>query len=372
MTNEPLIFYRYVAYVNEKFGKASIVFDCGSSPCINDESWLRETKGALGIEVVFGMDSELTLKRELFLRNNKNKQRFIGLLIKVLEDNGFTVATSADNAIVMIAKIAFESSKTHDTIVVGKRAELVMVLCFYALPDNFSMSYMYEETSKKPLQIYKITEMKEKLGETKSKQILFVHAMGGCPTTSQMFNVSKTALLSKLDNDRFVNIAETFCDTQSSRESIIVAGKQIIVSLYNGKIDETLNKLRYRKFCEKSQRGASTITCKALPPTEAAATFHCLRVFYTIQMWMGYKLNPLDYGWVQRNCILRPVTTNMPPAPEDVLSNIRCGCRGDCTSNRCTCYRVGLKCTPACKVCAGSSCSNHPPINEDSDLDDDN
>lgn len=354
--------------MKENFGRACVIFDWGNNPSIHDESWLRETKGCLGIEAVFDFETELKMKKEMFLRNKKNKQRFTSLLTKKLKDNSFEARTSFGNPIVMLAKTAVELSRTYNTVVVGKQADLIMVLCFLALPESFSLVYLYEETSKKAIQMFLISEMKETLGEEQSKYLLFVNAMGGCKTTSQIFNLSKAALLNKLDDDRFVNIAQIFCCRDSSQESIISAGKEVIVSMYNGKANEALNQLRYRKFIEKTQKGAANVSCKSLPPTEAAAKFHSLRVFYTIQEWMGNKLNPLNYGWTERNCILRPVVTNLPPAPSDILSNIRCGCKGDCNSNRCSCFKAGLKCTLACKVCAGNSCSNHPP-NDDDDSD---
>lgn len=350
---------------------ASIVFDLKNSPSTSDECWLRDHKGALGIEVVFGISTELKLKKEVFLRNRKNKEQFICLLTKKLEENGLPVSKSSVNMNVALAKVAVESSKTHNTIVVGKRADLIIVLCYYAELNRSAVYCMYEETPKKPFQVYNITEMKKHLGELQSKYLLFVHAMGGCETTSHMHNISKATLLSKIGDKRFQDIAETFCYEKSTRESIMKAGMEVILILFNGKTNETLNELRYRRFVEKTQRGVSTVTCKALPPTEAAASFHCLRVFYTIHDWMGHKLDPIKFGWIERNGILRPVSTNMRVAPEDILSKIRCGCKGDCGSNRCACFKAGFKCTPACKVCAGNSCSNHSQIDEEDDSDDD-
>ncbi len=370
-TNISVLFIRYVAYVRQKFGKAHIIFDWVNSPTTNDETWLRETKGALGIEVIFGLESDLKMKKELFLRNRNNKRRFIGLLTKKLEDDDFLVSTSYDNVILKIAKVAVDASETQNTVVIGKQADTLIVLCYYASQRSFPVYYMYEESAKKPTQIFPITELKEIIGEEKSKHLLFVHAMGGCRTTSQMFNISKATLFTKLDDEHFANIAETFCCRESTRETIIKGGSEVIVSLYHGHTSDTLNQLRYRKFSEKVKRGVSSITCKALPPTEAAAKFHCLRVFHTVQCWMDCKLNPLNFGWAERNCILRAVTTQMPTAPAGILSNIRCGCKGDCSTNRCTCFKVGFKCSSACKVCAGSSCSNQPPIEEDSDIEED-
>lgn len=357
--------------MKKNFGKAALVFDFSSGPSINDESWLRESKGALGLEVLFDADMVLKIKKETFLRNTKNKQQFIELLAKKLEENGCSVVITVDNVTVKIANVAIQYSKLHNTVVVGKEVNLIMILSFYATPgpDSFSVYYMYEETSKKPFQILNITEMKNRLGEVKSKHLLFAHAMGGCGATSQFHNISKASLFSKLDNVHFKNSAEIFCSPNSSEDSIIKAGIEVITSLYNGKANETLNKLRYRKFTEKAKRGTLTISCKALPPTEAAAKFHCLRVFYQVQAWMGQKLNPLNFGWVERNSILRPVSTYLPAAPANTLRKIRCGCQGDCDSTRCTCFKFGLPCTTACNICAGNSCSNRSHIDHDSDLD---
>lgn len=321
------------------------------------------------MEVLFDNDMSLNIKKELFLRNKKNKQRFIELLTKKLEGNGVSVSISFENVNITMANIAVQYSKLHDTVVVGKEVDLIMVLCFYATQDGCSMFYMYEETSRKPLQVFNITEMKNRLGAVKSKHILFAHAMGGCKTTSQLHNISKMSLYNKLDNDHFANLAEIFCSPDSSEEAIINAGNEVFISVYNGKKNESLNKLRYRKFLEKNKRGTSTVTCKTLPPTEAAAKFHYFRVFYQIQVWLENKLNPLNFGWVERNFFLRPVSTKIPPAPASILTKIRCGCKGDCDSARCNCFANNLKCTTACKVCTGSCCSNRSPIDEDSDLD---
>lgn len=307
----------------------------------------------------------------MFLRNKKNKQRFIEVLSKKLKDNDFSVRVIFDNVAVSMANLAVEYSKTHNVVVVGKQASLIMVLCFYAVLENLSIFYMYEETSNKPLQNFKITEMKERLGEVKSKHIMFAYAMGGCPTTSQLHNISKVLLFKKLDEVHFTKLAEIFCCANSSTESIIQAGNEVLMSLYKGKANETLNELRYRKFDEKTKSGSSAVSPKMLPPTEAAAKFHSLRVFYQIQVWMQNKLNPFNFGWVERNSILRPVPTNLPAAPANILSKIRCGCGGDCDSLRCTCFKIGLPCTTACKTCAGNSCSNRSTIAIDSDSDED-
>jgi len=338
------------------------VFECGSSPSTTDESWLRETKGVLGIEVLFTSDMNLKVKKEMFLKNRKNKQRFIEILAKKLSDNGFAVRITFDNLAVSVATLSAKLSETHVVVVVGKEVDLIMVLCHYTDEENLNIFYLYEETPKKPLQSFKITEMKIRLGASKSRQLLFSHAMGGCKTTSQLHNISKIALFSKLEQDRFAQLAEVFCCPDSSEECIIEAGNGVFMSLYNGKADETMNEMRYRKFNDKTKGFTSAVNSKMLPPTEAAAKFHSLRVYYQVQEWMQNKLNPLNFGWIEKSAILRPVSCNLPAAPASILAKIRCGCQKDCDTARCTCFKFGFKCTPACKVCAGSSCANCLPI----------
>ena len=69
---------------------------------------------------------------------------------------------------------------------------------------------------------------------------------------------------------------------------------------------------------------------------------------------------------------LEPRQTDLPPAPEDLLKVIRCNCKKDCSSMRCTCRKHGLECSMACGHCKGLSCSNSLTVDEldDMDLDD--
>lgn len=193
--------------------------------------------------------------------------------------------------------------------------------------------------------------MKKVLGEAKSKQLLFVHAMGICSTTSQLCNVIKAHLFNKLGDEKFVSLANVFCCPDSTHENIFKTGNETMTIIYNGKENESLNQLRYRKFNEKAQRVATKSSCKTLPPTEASAKFHYLRVYLQMQGWMDQKLNPVKFGWFQKSTTLRPIATNLPAAPIDILSKIRCGCKGECDSNRCSCFCAGFKCTSACKAC---------------------
>ena len=95
---------------------------------------------------------------------------------------------------------------------------------------------------------------------------------------------------------------------------------------------------------------------------------------YQILEWKGcaIEVSPLYWGWKRSDGKLMPVLTDLPPAPDELLKMIRCNCRTDCNSMRCTCRKHNLKCSPACGNCKGSACMNSDTfMNEDEDEDED-
>ncbi|KAG8256284.1 hypothetical protein J6590_072189 [Homalodisca vitripennis] len=48
------------------------------------------------------------------------------------------------------------------------------------------------------------------------------------------------------------------------------------------------------------------------------------RVYYQTQIWLGNYLEPQEFGWVVQNEPLEPITTLLPPAPEELLNTIFC------------------------------------------------
>ena len=82
---------------------------------------------------------------------------------------------------------------------------------------------------------------------------------------------------------------------------------------------------------------------KCLLPTSAAARYHCLRVFFQINVWKGNtSLEPEEWGWKESDGQLLPVTTDLPPAPSKLIELFRCDCKSGCKTIRCTCRKNGL------------------------------
>jgi hypothetical protein len=52
-----------------------------------------------------------------------------------------------------------------------------------------------------------------------------------------------------------------------------------------------------------------------------------------------------------------------PPAPKEVLKVILCKCKTGCSTARCCCNQVGMKCTDLCSC--GKNCENKEHSGED-------
>lgn len=108
-----------------------------------------------------------------------------------------------------------------------------------------------------------------------------------------------------------------------------------------------------------------------LPPTERAVVFHAYRVHLQVAQWKALSLdclNPLEWGWLQKDGIITPVLTDQRAAPERLLCFVRCKCKSSnkkpCSGNVCSCVRNGLKCVAACSGCRGESCCNSTTYQE--------
>ena len=111
--------------------------------------------------------------------------------------------------------------------------------------------------------------------------------------------------------------------------------------LYGGKHEDNLNRLRYRKFCEKTAVKTIQLQSEVLPPTSVAAKYHSFRVYLQIQQWNGSNTTRLtDWGWEMSGGHLLSVLTDQQAAPDGLLRVVHCGCNGNCSNVRCTCRKT--------------------------------
>ena len=195
--------------------------------------------------------------------------------------------------------------------------------------------------------------------------ILFSHAIEGCDTTSSLFSIGKRGLLLQLKNSPlFRQQAEVFATESNTQEAVTAAGNRALVLLYGGKEDDSLNTLRCFKYLQKLSASKSALEPKRLPPTAAAAQFHSLRTYFQVQVWLtltdekSVSICPTDWGWEVKESLMFPLYTDAAAAPEDLLHVVKCNCKMDCATSRCSCRRHGLVCAEGGGECRGDSCMN--------------
>ncbi|XP_076042102.1 uncharacterized protein LOC143026001 [Oratosquilla oratoria] len=307
----------YMKHISKNFLNPVVVFDgYKSGPTTKDMTHNRRSKG------VFGQKT-----------------------------NGIDCVNAPADADVMIAKKGIEHARETVTYVIGKDTDLLVLLCHYA---ERGMNDLYFKSSKEGGKCWHINSVAEALGESICSVLPVVHALCGCDTTSRLYGIGKGAALRKVREDNgFLKCLEAFCCQSGSKDAISSAGEKSLVYLYGGKGNDTLDGLRKTKFCNKVGKSSTTVEVHSLPPTTDAAKYHSFRVYCQIQEWMGNCVDPEKWGWCLRKGQLEPKTMDSPVAPDSLLKLVRCQCKGNCDTQRCSCKRNEFECSSACGECKG-------------------
>ena len=351
----------YCTYVQKKYGRAIVVFDGYNEMSAKAMTQQRRASGKFAATVTFTESMSVTLKKDNFLSNPKNKQRFLLMLSKTLQHVGCVTHHANGDADLLIVKTAVESARTSTTVLVGDDTDLLVLLCYHASEDGYDLYLRPEpKANARGARVWHMKKVKEQLGKEVCRNLLFLHAITGCDTTSRLYGVGKATALKKSENVLHFKEQANVFSCHSTVSDVVTAGEKALVSLFGGKPGIGLNALRYQRYFEKLASKTSHIEPQNLPPTAAAARFHSLRVYLQVKQWQGEDagMSMEDWGWKVTNDQVFPVATDLPPAPESLLQLIRCNCSSDCRSMRCTCRKNGMQCSPACGQCKGSSCTN--------------
>ena len=367
----------YCNYVTRKYGAAIVVFDGYTSSSTKDMTQQRRAGGKTGTTVTFSDDMKVTMKKDHFLSNSSNKQSFINMLSSYLQKRNCQTRHSQADADLLIVQTSVESARRINTVLVGDDTDLLILLCYHTELDAFELFFQPEPKANSiKRRVWNMKVLKEKLGQEVCSNMLFIHAILGCDTTSRLYGIGKGVSLKKFfASQHFRDQAQVFNNTSASKEDVVAAGEKALVCVYNGKSDEGLDSLRYRRYCEKVATNTSQVQPQSLPPTSAAARYHSLRVYIQVQQWkgVGETMSAEEWGWKASERLLLPIMTHLPPAPQALLQIVRCNCSTDCSSLRCTCRKHNLECSTACGQCRGSGCTNsvQPDDCESEDDDDD-
>ena len=277
----------YCTYVQRKYGRAIVAFDGYKEMSAKAMTQQRRASGKTASTVTFTESMSVTLKKNNFLPNPKNKQRFLSMLVS-LQNVGCITHHANGDADFLIVKTAVECARTSTTILVGDDTDLPVPLCYHTSEDGCDLYFRPEpKANARGARVWHMKKVKEQLGKEVCRNLLFLPAITGCDTTSRLYGVGKATALKKCENVLHFKEQANVFSCHSAVSDVVTAGEKALVSLFGGKLGVGLNALRsrYQRYFEKLASKTSHIEPQNLPPTAAAARFHSLRVYLKVKQW---------------------------------------------------------------------------------------
>ena len=209
----------------------------------------RRLMSKIGATVTFTEKMHLTMTTSEFLMNKINKQRFVNMLGETLEKNNCKSYYASADADLLIVQKAVESATTMKTVLVGDDTDLLVLLCYHASLDTCNLLFKPEpKNNAKNIRVWDIQAVKWQLGAEVCNHILFLHSILGCDTTSHLHGLGEGNALKKFrEQCHFVELARVFDSQLSLKEDVIAAGEEALIIFYNGKIERSLDLLRYKR-----------------------------------------------------------------------------------------------------------------------------
>ena len=236
--------------------------------------------------------------------NTQNKKQFITLLRGHLEDSGCRTLQADGDADVLIIKTSVSTAAESPTVLVGDDTDLLVLLCFYTRQDGCDLFFRPEpKSTSTQIKVWNMRRVQTELGSALCNNILFLHAISGCDTTSRPFGIGKSAPLKKFcDFSYYREQARKFDAVDTCADDVVKAGENAQVAMYGGRQGESLDSLRHCKYHEKVCTKGRQVEPQNLPPTSGAARFHSMRVFLQVKQWQGEdrNLSIEDWGWKLR------------------------------------------------------------------------
>ena len=353
------IFERLINFIHKNFGFSVIVVFDGYRR-LGSKSFERIRRSSFVVpsfDAVVEEDNFLTVTRDSFLGNSRNKQQFIDKFIRRLRALGIPYYEAEEDADADIVRIAiYVANNTHNSVVIVAEDIDILVLMVSLCPPDVDIFFykMGPAVRINHPKIYSKNCLKPEFKNCKD-YLLFLHAFTGCDTTSAFYGKGKIKfakiLCSRNDIQAAARIFQSKKNLQRMKSRLYNAGLKCVLTLYGAPENiDCLNEWRYLQYLQKAQK-KTKINLARLPPTHSAAREHIKRVYYQVQAWQGRILSvPSRFGWwKQEPDVLVPVGTTLPATTEFVLENIFCYCKpgGNC-GKICRCLNKNLKCSKLC------------------------
>ena len=97
-----------------------------------------------GNSVTFSGDTRVIMKKDLFLANGQNKQRFILTLSEEFTKTNCDTHHASGNADLLIVQKAMQSDAACITVLVGDDTDLLVLLCYHTSLESHDLLFCPE------------------------------------------------------------------------------------------------------------------------------------------------------------------------------------------------------------------------------------
>jgi hypothetical protein len=114
-----------------------------------------------------------------------------------------------------------------------------------------------------------------KNGKKVAEQLLVIHAISGCDTTSALHNHGKGTTLRKLPQHSLQCLTSVMSNVSATQDQIADAGCQLLVAMYGGRVGiDNLNCMWYTMFMSMSAARRTHLLPENSPPDRSASHYH--------------------------------------------------------------------------------------------------
>ncbi|GBM87949.1 hypothetical protein AVEN_195186-1 [Araneus ventricosus] len=205
----------------------------------------RRGKGHTAQDVVSSELMTVTMPQKKFLCNNFNKGMLIALLSVKLESEGFLVKQATEDAAHLIVTIAIVAAEEHKcAVLLEEDIDLLIVLTGHqkSPPANISFLKPGKGTHRTTSSLLVVLNIPQCM----KNALIFLRTFSGCDTTSSFYRQGKKKFI--LRNEGLLQIIQVYMRKQAQLNSIIDAEQRLLVALYGGIIDDSLDGLRFQLF----------------------------------------------------------------------------------------------------------------------------
>ena len=159
------------------------------NPSTKDFAHIRRSGGTIGVTVHFISSMALQTKKEEFLSNKHN----IAFLSQRLEQARCEIHRTGGETDVLIVQTALTSAAKQETVLVEDDTDLHVLLIYHAKNVRHNVFFRPEtrRASQKGNRGWNIPVMRSHLGSVVTNNIMFLHAIHGCDTTSGVYGLGK-------------------------------------------------------------------------------------------------------------------------------------------------------------------------------------